>query len=94
MTTVTSAALAAAAPSLISALEAVQQFETDIGPDPTKWVVTVEPAKLKLLGALGLLIPGAANAEVSLLGNIITTKTSSWIADLKALEPAPAPVAA
>lgn len=78
-------ALVAAAPSLIAAIQAIQQFENDIGPDPTKWVLTVEPAKLKLLGNLGLLVPGLEGAEVSALGTIINTTTSGWIAKLQAL---------
>lgn len=77
--------LVAAAPSLISALQAIQQFETDIGPDPTKWVETVVPAKLKLLGALGLLLPGLEQSEVSALGTVINTTTSGWITKLQAL---------
>ena len=80
-------ALVAAAPSLILAIKAIQQFETDIGPDPTKWVLTVEPAKLKLLGALGLLVPGLEGAEVSALGNIINTTTAGWLTHLEALVP-------
>lgn len=77
--------LVAAAPSLIAALQAIQQFETDIGPDPTKWVLTVEPAKLKLLGALGLLLPGLEQSEVSVLATIINTTTAGWITKLEAL---------
>jgi hypothetical protein len=77
--------LKAAAPTLIAALQAIQQFEVDIGPDPTKWILTIEPAKLKLLGNLGLLLPALEGAEVGVLGNIITSTTSSWITKLKAL---------
>jgi hypothetical protein len=83
-------ALVAAAPSLIAALQAIQQFETDIGPDPTKWILTLEPAKLKLLGALGLLLPGLESSEVSALGTIINTTTSGWITKLQALTAKPA----
>lgn len=78
-------ALVAAAPSLIAAIQAIQQFETDIGVDPTKWVLTVVPAKLKLLGALGLLVPGLEQAEVGALGTIINTTTSGWITKLQAI---------
>lgn len=77
--------LVAAAPSLIAALQAIQQFETDIGPNPTQWVLTLGPAKLKLLGALGLLLPGLEQSEVSALGTIINTTTSGWITKLQAL---------
>lgn len=77
--------LVAAAPSLISALQAVQQFEVDIGPDPTKWVETVIPAKLKLLGSLGLLLPGIVSAEVGAGENLINTTTSGWITKLQSI---------
>jgi hypothetical protein len=80
--------LVAAAPTLILALKAIQQFETDVGPNPAQWVLTVEPAKLKLLGALGLLLPGLEGSEVSALGTIINTTTSGWITQLEALKPA------
>lgn len=83
-------ALVAAAPSLIAALQAIQQFETDIGADPTKWLLTLEPAKLKLLGALGLLLPGLESSEVSVLGTIINTTTAGWITKLQAISKPPA----
>jgi hypothetical protein len=93
----TNPVLAAAAPSLIAAIKAVQQFETDIGTDIAKWPITIPAAKLKLLGALGLLVPGLETSEVSALGTIINTTTSGWIAKLEALTPsmsaAPAAVA-
>ena len=78
-------ALMAAAPSLILAIKAVQQFETDIGTDIGKWPVTIPAAKLKLLGALGLLLPGLETSEVAALGTIINTTTSGWITQLEAL---------
>jgi hypothetical protein len=78
--------LVAAAPSLIAALQAVNQFEVDIGTDPTKWVVTVEPAKLKLLGNLGLLLPGLVTSEVGAAEGVINSTTAGWITKLKAIE--------
>jgi hypothetical protein len=78
-------ALVAAAPSLIAAIQAVQQFETDIGTNIAQWPVTIPAAKLNLLGNLGLLVPGLEGAEVSALGNIINTTTSGWITKLQAL---------
>lgn len=89
-------ALVAAAPSLISAIKAVQQFETDIGTNIALWPVTIPAAKLKLLGALGLLLPGLETSEVSELGTIINTTTSSWIIKLEAVvaaAPSPTPAA-
>ena len=74
----------AAAPSLIAAIKAIQQFETDIGTDISKWPLTVPAAKLKLLGALALLLPGLETSEVSALGTVINTTTSNWITQLEA----------
>lgn len=77
--------LIAAAPSLISAIQAIQQFETDIGTNIAQWPVTIPAAKLKLLGNLALLLPGLETSEVSALGTVINTTTSGWIAQLQAL---------
>lgn len=76
----------AAIPTAISWLQAVQQFEVDIGPDPTKWVLTVEPAKLKLLGALGLLVQPLGAAEGGAALGIITSVTNGWISKLKSAQ--------
>jgi hypothetical protein len=93
----------AAIPTAIAVIQAAQQFETDIGTDPSKWVLTVGPAKLKLLGNLGLLLPPLEVAEGSALQGIINTTGDGWIAKLKAAQapaststtqtppPAPAP---
>jgi hypothetical protein len=78
-------ALVAAAPSLISAIRAIQQFETDIGTNIALWPVTIPAAKLKLLGALGLLLPGLETSEVTALGTIINTTTAGWITQLEGL---------
>lgn len=77
--------LVAAAPSLISALQAVMQFETDLGTDPTKWVETLEPAKLKLLGNLGLLLPGLVTAEVGAGMGVINATAQGWVTKLQAI---------
>ena len=77
--------LVAAAPAVITALQALQQFETDIGPNPLQWPVTVGPAKLKLLGTLGLQLPGLVTAEAGAVEGIINTTTNKWIADLQAI---------
>lgn len=88
--TASNPALVAAAPSLIAAIEAVQQFETDMGTNIAEWPQTIPAAKLKLLGALGLLVPGLETSEVAALGTIINTTTAEWITKLKALTPQPA----
>jgi hypothetical protein len=82
----------AAAPSLISALEALQQFEADMGANPLLWATNYPGAKLKLLGNLSLGLPSLATAEGGALENVITATTTGWITKLKAL-PAAAPTA-
>jgi hypothetical protein len=77
--------LKAAAPSLIAALEALQQFETDMGPNPLEWVVNYPGAKLKLLGNIALQMPQLATAEGGALDNLVNTTTTGWITKLKAL---------
>jgi hypothetical protein len=77
--------LIAAAPSLISALQAVQQFIGDMGTDPTKWALNFPGAELKLVGQLDLLLPGLLNAEGGAVETAINAKISSGIAALQAL---------
>ena len=77
--------LVAAAPSLISALLALQQFETDMGPYPLVWVANYPGAKLKLLGTLALQLPTIATAEGGELETVINTTTSGWITKLQGL---------
>lgn len=80
--------LAAAAPSLISVLEAVNQFESDIGTDPAQWPVKVPAAKLKFLGTVGLQLQPLIGAEVLAGEAVINSVTASWITKLQALIPA------
>lgn len=80
--------LQAAAPSLIKAIQAVQQFETDIGTNVALWPMTVPAAKFKLLGNLALLLPGLEASGVTAAENIINDTTSGWITKLQALAPA------
>jgi hypothetical protein len=75
----------AAAPSLIAALQAFNQFEADIGTDPLQWAVKVPAAKLKFLGTLGLQLQPLIGAEVVAGENVINTTTSKWITSLQAL---------
>lgn len=77
--------LVAAAPSLIAALQALQQFETDLGPNPLQWVANYPGAKLKLLGTLALQLPAIATAEGGALEGLINTTTSGWITKLQEL---------
>lgn len=75
----------AAIPTAIAALKAVQQFFVDLGPIGPGMLVTIEPAKLKLLGALGLMLPGLAVAESGALEGIVNTATSGWISKLQTI---------
>lgn len=59
-----------------------------MGTDPAQWVLKFEPAKLKALGALGLLLQPLIGAEVVAGENIINTTTAGWITKLEALKPA------
>jgi hypothetical protein len=75
--------LAAAAPSLIAVLEAVQAFNTNIGSDPTKWALTVPGALTVLLGTIQLQVPTLAASEAATLQGDVNAKLATWIAKLK-----------
>ena len=81
-------ALVAAAPALISVLQALQQFETAMGPNPLMWVANYPGAKLQLVGAVMLQFPALATAEGGVVENLINTQASTWITQLKALQTA------
>jgi hypothetical protein len=85
--------LVAAAPAIINALNAVNQFATDIGPDPTKWALMVPGALQKLLGTLEMQIPIVATAEGGALQTVVNAKVTELIAKLNAAvaEPSAAP---
>lgn len=77
--------LKAAAPSLIAAIDIFSQFETDMGVDPLQWALKFEPAKLKALGALGLLLAPLIGAEVVAGENVINTAVAGWKTKLQAI---------
>jgi hypothetical protein len=79
----------AAIPTAITALQAFQQFETDLGTDPTKWPLTYPGAKLKFIGNLSLQVPVLAQAESAALQGAASSQVNSWIATLKAAQTAP-----
>lgn len=85
----TNPALKAAAPSLIAAIDVWDQFEADMGTDPALWALKFMPAKLKALGALGLLVQPLIGAEVVAGENIIGATTSGWKTQLQAIAAAP-----
>lgn len=78
--------LVAAAPSLIAVLQALKQFNVNIGADPTKWALTVPGAFTILVGTVQLQLPSVAAAEAGALQTDINTKIDSWIASLTAKE--------
>lgn len=80
-----SAAEQAAIPTAIACLEAFQQFEADMGPDPAQWALNYPGAKLKFLGTLGLQVPILAKAEGGALMSS-TNIVSGFITTLKAAQ--------
>jgi hypothetical protein len=87
---VLTAAETAAAPAAIAALQAIQQFETDIGSDPEQWPLKVPAAKLKLVGTLGLQLQPLIGAEVGAGEGILNTTLAGWITKLQTLAAKPA----
>lgn len=80
----------AAAPSLIAAIQALMQFETDIGTNVAVWPVTIPAAKMKLLGNLALLLPGLETSELTAVEGLINNVGTSWITKLQTLSAKPA----
>lgn len=70
-------ALVAAAPVLDSWLAALQQFETDMGPNPIQWAANFPGAKLKLDGAVMLGLPQLATAEGGALQGIMNQQITA-----------------
>jgi hypothetical protein len=83
----------AAIPTAIAAIKAFQQFEVDLGSDPLKIVANLGPAKLKLLGNLGLLLQPLGVAEVSAAEGVVNTVGNGWIAKLEAAQSPTATIA-
>ena len=77
--------VAAAAPSLIAAIQAIQQFFATIGTDPAQWPLKVVPAQTVLLGQLGRQLPALAQAEVGAGFTAADALMNGWIAKLKTL---------
>ena len=74
----------AAIPTAIAALQAVQQFNANMGTDPLKWAVNFPAAQLVLVGSLQLLLPSLGQAEGAALINESNAKISGWITTLQA----------
>jgi hypothetical protein len=74
---------AAAAPSLIAVLEAIQAFNTNIGANPAEWPLKVPGAFTVLLGTVQMQLPALAAAEAGTLQADVNAKLAGWIASLK-----------
>lgn len=79
----------AAIPSAIAALQAIKQFNVDMGTDPTKWVLNYPGASLKLLGTLQMQVPTLLNSEGAAAQATVNSKLDSWITSLEAKLPKP-----
>ena len=75
---------AAATPSLIAVLQALKQFNVNIGADPTKWALTVPGAFTILVGTVQLQLPALAVEEGAALQTDVNSKIDGWIASLQA----------
>lgn len=93
-TTAPNPVLVDAAPSLIVALQAVQTFINNLGPDPTKWPLTGAGALQVLAGTLELQLPTLVNAEAGAITTALNTQIANKIASLQALQAPPAAAAA
>ena len=76
--------LVAAAPALDAALAALETFVTNLGPDPTKLVVTFPGALSVLIGQIQLQFPTLVNAEYSVVATEAQTKLAALRASLAA----------
>lgn len=77
--------LVSASPVLISVLQSVQQFNTDMGVNPAVWAVNFPGAILKLQGAIALALPEVEVAEASTVITEVNTKISALITKLQSL---------
>ena len=72
----------AAIPTAVLALQAVQQFVTNMGPDPLQWVAKYPGSTLVLLGTLQNLAPSLLQSEGGAVQTVINNQLESWIAAL------------
>ncbi len=77
--------LAAAAPSLINVLQAVQTLITNLGTDPAQIAVKWPGALQVFIGTVEMQLPGLAASEIGALQSEANTKIASWITSLKAV---------
>ena len=76
---------AAAAPSLIDVLQAVQTFVTNLGTDPGQVAAKFPGALQVLVGSVELQLPALASAEFATLQSTANSKIAAWITSLQAL---------
>jgi hypothetical protein len=76
--------VAAAAPSAIAVLQALQTFLTNLGTDPTQVPVKFPGALQVFLGSVELQAPALATSELSALQTAANSKIASWITALQA----------
>jgi hypothetical protein len=74
---------AAAIPSAVAVLQALQTFLTNLGTDPTQLAVKAPGALQVFLGTVELQVPALATAEFSALQSTANSKIAGWIASLE-----------
>lgn len=75
--------VAAAAPSLIAVLQALQTFIVNLGTDPAQVPIKFHGALQVFLGSVELQLPALATAEFGALETEANAKIAAWIASLQ-----------
>jgi hypothetical protein len=75
--------LVAAEPSLVTALQAIQTFITNLGTDPTQVAVKFPGALQVLLGSVELQLPALASSEMGAVQTAANAQIAAWIAKLQ-----------
>lgn len=78
---------AAAAPSFIIALQALQEFIKNLGPDPLKVPLTLPGALAVLTGKLSLQFPVLVSSEFVTVQTKAVSDIDGWIASLQKIAP-------
>jgi hypothetical protein len=76
--------VAAAGPSLIAVLQALQTFLTNIGTDPTQVAIKFPGALQIFLGSVEMQLPAVATAELTTVQAQASAKIAALIAKLQA----------
>lgn len=75
--------VAAAVPSLVSVLQALQTFVSNLGTDPTQVAVKFPGALQVLIGSVELQLPVLVSSEFTTLQADANTKIGAWITALQ-----------